>query len=152
MPFGVTQWGYSPDPRQVDYALLGFNFGQLPPWRWSMKTTDALPPYEILNDGLIWQRVAHSNDDAAFAPIVATPGITGASLSLRGTEFPSGGVTMEWYCGFFMTGDPFQTEGFINELYPVALTTRAFTMLNGGPPPVLIPNPLVITPHKWNED
>ena len=152
MAFGVSQWGYSPDPRGPDYALTGFDFGQLPPWRWMMTTTGALAPYEILNTGLVWQRNANDVKSASFVPIVPTPGITDAFLSLRGTALPSGGITMEWFCSFFTTGHPSATEGFINELYPLALKTRSFTMLNTGLPPPLIPNPLVITPRKWNLD
>lgn len=153
MPFGVSQWGYSPDPREPDYAPSGFDFGQLPPWRWMMKTTDALSPYEILNTGLVWEADSHTVSGARFLPIIATPQFEFPDLSFSGSLLPSGGITIEWFCSFFNTGHPSGTFGFLNELYPKAIKTRSFTMLNTGvPPPSLIPNPLVITPRKWNLD
>ena len=150
MPYGVTQWGYSPDPRTVAFALVGFNFGQLPPWRWVMKTTDARFPYQSLNDGVTWERSSNTDDEAAYIPVTPIPNVNGAFMSFRGVEVPSGGVTIEWFCGFFMTGDPFQTEGFLFELFPDALQTRSFQMIGGDIGGRWIPEPLVITPHKWN--
>lgn len=150
MPFGVTQWGYSPDPRPPDYALTGFNFGQLPPWRWTMKTTAALDPYGALNDGVTWERLSNTVSFASFLPLVAIPGVTDPILNFTGTPAPVGGFTVEWFLEFFGSGDPEATRGTLTELWPVAIGTRSFAMVNlfGGDP--FIPNPLVITPHKWN--
>jgi hypothetical protein len=153
MPFAVSQWPYSPDPRTAEYALTGFDFGQIPPWRWFMQTTDALDPYGILNTGLVWERTAHTIASATFAPIVPTPGITDPVLTFFGTLLPSGGVTMEFFCSFFITGADPATAGFINALYPLAIAERSFTMVNQTlPPPSFIPNPLVITPRLWDLD
>ncbi len=150
MPFAVTQWGYSPDPRPPDYALTGFDFGQLPPWRWTMKTTGALDPYGALNTGVTWQRTSNTVSFASFLPVVPIPDVTDPFLNFSGTPAPVGGFTVEWFIGFFTTGADPATEGTLTELWPLAIKTRAFTMtnVNGGDP--FFPNPLVITPHKWN--
>lgn len=150
MPFAVTKWGYSPDPRHPAFAPTGFAFGGLPPWRWTMKTTGALAPYLALNAGVTWERSSDAINTAAYLPLVPIPDVTGPFLSCLGSNPPQATVSMEWFVGFFTTGDAEATEGFINELFPNALQKRSFTMtnVNGGTP--FFPNPLVITPHKWN--
>lgn len=152
MPFEVTQWGYSPDPRKPTYAIEGFDFGQLPPWRWKMTTTGAIFPYEALNAGVVWERSDHGIDFASFAPLVPIPDVTDPLLGWGGTQEPIGGFTINWFCQFFITGADPATSGFFGELYPVAIKARAFTMVNEGGPPPFIPNPLVITPLKWNAE
>lgn len=152
MPFAVTQAGYSPDPRQPDFAIEGFNFGQLPPWRFLMETTDAIFPYESLNDGVVWERSAHGIDFCSYQPLAPIPDVTDPQLGFSGTQEPSGGFTINWFCLFFMTGAGPATTGFLDELYPLAIKTRSFTMENVAGPPPFIPNPLVITPRKWNLD
>jgi len=152
MPFAVTQWGYSPDPRQVDFAIEGFNFGQLPPWRWLMQTSDAIFPYEALNDGVVWERSDHGIDFCSYQPLSPIPDVTDPFMGFSGQQEPSGGFTINWFCAFFITGADPATSGFINELYPLAIATRSFTMVNESGSPPFIPNALVITPRKWNVD
>lgn len=149
MPFGVTQWGYSPDPRTVAFGLIGFDFGQLPPWRWSMLTTDALFPYEALNTGILWEPSSIAANEVFYAPTVPIPNVTDPVLTFRGEPTPSAGSTMRFFCSFFTTGAPTEQSGQILALFPKAIATRAFPM-SGAASPALIPNPLVITPKKWN--
>jgi hypothetical protein len=118
-----------------------------------METTGALPPYGQLNSGVMWERSAHGVDFCSYAPIDLDPAIEDPLLGFSGTQEPSGGATINWFCNFFMTGADPSTSGFLSELYPVAIAERSFDMFNGGlPPPQFIPNPLVITPRKWNAD
>lgn len=151
MPFRVSQWGYSPDPRTPAFGLIGFNFGQLPPWRWAMKTSAALFPFEALNDGVIWQAFSVAADEVFYAAVGGIPDVTDEVLTFRGTLEPSFGNTMRFFCSFFDTGADPEQQGQLLELYPDALKTRSFIM-SGAAMPALIPNPLVITPHKWNAD
>lgn len=150
MAWGVTKWGYSPDPRPPDFASTGFAFGALPPYRWTMLTSGALAPYLALNLGVTWTRASDSINSAVYLPVVPIPDVTDPILNFAGTNAPVGGFTIEWFLEFFGSGDPSATRGTITELYPDAIEERSFAMVNlfGGPP--FFPNPLVITPHKWN--
>ena len=136
----------------MDFALTGFDVGQLPPWRWFMKTTDAEDPYGPLNTGVVWECSAFGVDFASYLPLVPIAGITDANLGFSGTPAPSGGVTVNWFCEFFLTGADPATRGFFGELYPTAIDEREFDMINQTLPGKFIPEPLVITPRKWNLD
>lgn len=153
MAFEVTKWGYSPDERTVGFGLIGFAFGALPPWQWLMSTTDAEPPYEILNSGVLWHPGPGDSihpTDVRYSNVTPMPGVDGRTFRFDGTEVPSGGVSMTFTCSFFAPAHPDHTEGEITELFQNALAERSFNMIGGGTGAGLIPNPLVITPKKWN--
>ncbi len=153
MPFEVTQWGYSPDPRPPDYALLGYDFGQLPPWRWLMKTTDADFPYMALNDGVLWESSSFLPNFGAWLPLVPIPDVLEPLLFNNGTQeivaLPTPN-TITFNCSFFNFFSPFRSSGVIRLVYPDALRVWSFTMSGSGTGGPFFPNPLTITPHKWN--
>jgi len=86
MPFAVSQSGYSPDPRPPSFAIEGFDYGQLPPWRWHMQTSNAIFPYEALNAGIVWQRSAHGIDFCSYQPLNPIPDVTDPVLGWSGTQ------------------------------------------------------------------
>jgi hypothetical protein len=149
MPFAVSQWPYSPDPRPPDFGIAGFDFGAVPPWRWLMESTGALSPYDPLNAGMVWEAAFHTVDSMQFAPLVPLIGVDDQVLEFFGTQEPSGGppgVTMFMQVRFENTG-PLQQSGSRLLLYPPAIQVNGpFNMLNQGVPSVLIPNPIEITP------
>lgn len=152
MSFRVSKWPYSPDPRPPDYAITGFDFGEVPPWRWVAKTTGALPPYEALNDGVTWENDVFDATFALYLPVNPIAGVTDPLLGHFGTQEPVDGHTVEWLLSFFTTGADAATIGELDELYPVAIAERSFTMVNVNAPPPYFPNPLVLTPHLWNAE
>ncbi len=153
MPFGVTQWGYSPDPRPPSFCTQGWNFGQIPPWRWFMKTTGAESPYEALNTGVLWtlnESIGFGLGFAYYKPVVPIPGVDDPDLHVFTTDFAGFGQTVAWFCSFFLPPHPDEAVGTIAEFFPIAIAERSFAMVTGGTGGGLIPNPLVISPRKWN--
>ncbi len=155
MPFAVTQWGYSPDPREPDFGLIGFNFGQIPPWRWVSKTTFADAPFTALNDDFLWEADTFTSSFVLYKPTVPIPGIFFQNLQFSGTALPQGGpptFTTSWLCSFRNFFPPPISEGTLKETYEDAIGVRSFAMSGMGTGGPLFPNPLVFTPQKWNAD
>lgn len=153
MPYAVSQWPYSPDPRPNAFGITGFDFGQVPPWRWLMQTTGALAPYDPLNTGMVWENAFHTVDSLQYEPVVPLIGVDDQVLEFYGQQEPSGGgagTTMFMQIRFELTG-PLQQSGSRLLLYPKALQVNGpFNMLNQGLPSVLMPNPLTITPVRYD--
>lgn len=153
MPYAVSQWPYSPDPRGPDFGLIGFDFGQVPPWKWLMESTGALSPYDPLNDGMVWEPAFFAPDSMQFAPVVPLIGVDDQVLEFFGSQDPVGappGTTMFMQVRFELTG-PLQQSGSRILLYPTAIAVQGpFNMMNQGLPSVLIPNPITITPLVWD--
>lgn len=155
MPFAVSQWPHSPDPRLLDFAITGYDFGQVPPWRWLMTTSGAIFPYESLNDGIIWQAASHSINNCEYNVIDLSPDLSDDRLAFFGSRFPIGGApgsTIRIFCTFFQTAADPATNGSLFLTYPKAIGTRSFVMSNdvGGEP--FLPNPVLLTPRKWNAE
>lgn len=153
MPFGVTQWGYSPDPRPPDFCPIGFNFGQIPPFQWVSKTTGADAPFTALNSDFLWKSVLSSANSCQWRPVVLLPGLFHQDIRVDGTELPAGGpptFTSDWHVEFGPFFGPRISEGFLRETYLDAIGVRSFTMSGSGTGGPLFPNPLVFTPAKWN--
>ena len=153
MPFAVSQWPNSPDPRTSSFGITGFDFGQVPPWAWVMRTTNALPPFDPLNDGMLWKPAFYGVDFMQFAPEEPLVGVSDQVLEFFGTADPSGappGTTMFMQIRFYNTG-PLQESGSRSLLYPLAIQVNGpFNMRHQGQPSLLMPDPLTITPAKWN--
>ena len=153
MAYGVSQWPYSPDPRLPSFDLIGFNFGQVPPWAWRLSTTNAtglaapfngegviVKPFTILP-----QQVSFSNVDGLPDDVSVTTNHSGFPIPVPpgpGTQFHSviiwQGVLPEFSASFGM-------------LWPVAIQARAYpTMQKVGSGTGTMPDPLVATPVKWN--
>ena len=153
MSFAVSQWPYSPDPRLPDFAIIGFDFGQVPPWRWLMTTTGALAPFEILNTGNVWEPFSFGVDRVRYEPVIPMPGVGNANISFFGTQDPTGGgagITQTMAIEFGFTF-PNHELGFIQLLYPKAIQANGpFNMMNESSPSTNIPNPVTITPVRFD--
>jgi len=153
MAYGVSQWPYSPDPRGPDFAIKGWDFGQVPPYRWTVKTTDALYPYDIFNQGVRIEPWYDSPSLSLYRPVDTLPlGIT-CEMSIFGSQIPIGGgagTTIQIFLVIGAAGvDP--VNGVIRMLWPTAIKKHGpIDMTSMGLPSEEFPNPATITPRKWN--
>lgn len=153
MPFGVSQWPYSPDPRPVDFDQPGWNHSQVAPWAWTVKTDGATGAYVPFNVGVIVKPTFVVPGLTQFSNPISLPGGISVLVQTLGTAEPTGpppGVTKRIQVEVF--DDDMQTwNGTLELLYPVAIAAQSpFDMVNTSPPSGTIPNPIQLIPAKWN--
>lgn len=153
MPFAVSQWPYSPDPRGASFDLPGWAFGQVPPWAWVLSTTDATGCYTNYNDGVILKPTSQVPGVTVFENVDVQPDGGGARLTLTGTQEPTGpppGITKTMFLEVLAFGFQAWTST-LTLLYPTAIQEHGpFVMVNTGTPCGTLPNPMKITPAIWN--
>lgn len=153
MPYAVSKWGYSPDPRAPDFGPVGYEFGAFPPYRWVSKTTDAEGIYAFLNEDYLWSANAQLPNRVRYVPVTPEPGIFPQELNIFGTNEPAGGPpTFTIRCKFelFRSFEPEYAVGEEFETYPYAIQEKSIDVVAPGTGAGGIPNPLVFTPAKWN--
>jgi len=152
MPFAVSQWPYSPDPRGPGFSVIGWHFGQVVSWKWLVTSSAATGRYSFLNDGLI---VASTFDDGATTTWGGSPPFpptTVVSLVKVGLPAP-GGVpprTITFRLQIFTGPPPLIVEALELFTFPVAIQQFGpwVVRLLGVPVPE-IPNGVTITPTNW---
>lgn len=153
MPFGVTQWPKEPDPREPDFDLYGWDVGQLGPWSWILSTTNAPGMWAIFNAGVLMQPTIISPIDTRFDNADTLPDDITAILSLKGQQLPVGpapGITKSF--GIILLESLVDRwSGGQEFLYPTAIAVRSgFVMSADSPSSGTLPDPMTITPAKWN--
>lgn len=155
MPFEVSQWPYKPDPRKPDFNLVGWNFGQVPPWKWVISTTAATGIYSAFNAGVIYQATPPLlPQDQLFTPIVGLGNDLIGTLSIKGTIEPQGSPshTISIGIGFDVLGLPVYGGGVLLT-YPTAIQVHSgFAMAVDFPSDGTIPNDMKITPAIWSAE
>lgn len=155
MPFAVSQWPNGPDPRQADYNILGWNFGQVPPWQWIVSTTDATGLLAVFNDGVLCVNVFNSPSIGIFVVVDALPGGLALIFSITGTQEPAGGpptFTIHANLQFFKDTGLLYTAD-LKPTYPVAIQVQSgFVMVEFSTAFGTFPNPVIITPAVWDAE
>ncbi len=153
MPFAVSQWPYSPDPRTSDFNIFGWDFGQVPSWQWTVSTTGALWPYLALNDGVAVVATSFGRAFCFYNLVDTLPDNVVLVLTQVGTEALAGSSpprTMSMDILTFGSTTPTST-GAIARTFPTAIQEHGpFTMVSSPIPATWFPNPLTIEPRKWN--
>ena len=153
MPFAVTQWALNPDPRPVDYITFGWDFGQMSPWKWVVSTTDATGELAVFNDGILCHNDLNSPSFGSFVPDVVIPHDIAIVFTITGTQLPAGGpptFTIEIQLDVFHL-TAFLYQGRLRATYPTAIQIQSpIVMVELDPVFGTIPNPMQITPVKWN--
>lgn len=153
MPFAVSQWPYSPDPRQSWFNKTGWNHSQVPPWKWILSTTGATGDVAIFNGGVLVEATSMDSDLTVFENIATLPFLLTVELNSAGTQEPVGGPPG------FTKSQRIQIRqdlvliygGTLDQLYPVAIAVQSpFDMTELGPNNGSIDNPMIATPAKWN--
>ncbi len=153
MPFAVTQWGYSPDPRGPAFAQDGWDFGQVPPWLWVMSSTNATGIYSFLNDGIVIDLFLDTPGSTLWRIFNPTIDVTRINLAKLGFEVPvSGGtVSIAWSFDITSVSPPRVVTGEQQYLFPKAIRKFGpWDAVDVMGPVLEIPDGITITPAKWN--
>jgi hypothetical protein len=155
MPYAVSQWPYWPDPRQADWNFLGWDFGQVPPWKWRIDTSGATGIYAQFNDGVLMEPTGFLPEDTRWDNQHVLIGAITVILSIKGADPPVGippGITKS--IGILMHIGPVRVYGGgLELLWPTAIAVQSpIPMVPVAPSAGTIPNPMSLTPVKWNVD
>ncbi len=147
MPLTVTAWPYSPDPRLPSFSLRGYAFGQVPPWKFLATTTGATDPWTDLNDPGV---LLTQKSDVGDITVYDEP--TGRYLIEKtGFEFVQSGPDHTVKFVLIAQDQPNgDYEGTDFQVFPDAIRIWTVGMSPIGQPSGLIPNPVIITPRKWD--
>lgn len=153
MPFAVSQWPYSPDPRGPGYSVIGWNFGQVVSWKWLCESTDATGRYAFLNDGLIVESTFDDGATTTWGGSPAFPPSTVVSVVKIGLPAPGGAPTRTITFTFQIFTDPPPVIVQAVEIFTWPIAIQKFgpwTVRRLGVPVPEIPNGVTITPANWN--
>lgn len=155
MPFGVSQWPYSPDPRQPDFDLIGWNFGQVPPWKWTVKTQDATGLAEIFNGGVLVEPAQVLPGQVVFIAVDALPDDVTIEVKHSGFLEPVGPPpvgTMFITIVIRQDGSP-EFTGVLTQTYPEAIVVQTpIIMAKVGIGVGTMPEPCETIPEIWDAE
>lgn len=147
MPLTVTAWPYTPDPRGTHFSIEGYAFGMVPPWKFLVSTTEALPPYDDLNSGVLFRTVESIPGRTEY---LAEDDVY--KISKTGTIEPDEvfGITVQWDLLFDRPGQ-FRYGGVFRELFPPGIQIVGPIQMSSQPVGgTHIPNHVEMLPRKWN--
>lgn len=153
MAFGVTKWPLPCDPRGACFCLLGYAAGAVPPWKFFLKTTGALPPFQQMNTGLI---VTFELEDPTECFYIGTIGPPALFVDLRTEHLsdppydPAPAATLRWKLELIATvsGDRQIGQEEARLPAPIGQPPAISTLPVAGPN--LLPNPVSIEPRAWD--
>lgn len=153
MPFGVSQWPYSPDPRLPSFGIYGLNFGQVPAWAWTLSTTNATGLAAVFNGGVIVKPTTILPGQTVFANVDVLADLVRCTVKFSGFLEPFGPGFDET---FFVTPIIFQDDdpefsGVESWLYPDGIRVfDSIDMIKVGIGVGTMPDPMKITPEIWD--
>jgi len=153
MPFAVRQWPVAPDPRGPLFAFEGWDFGQVPPWKWVVSSFDATNLWAFLNDGFVLPSTFDDGVTSTWFANVPDPGPTGVVLTKFGQPAPTGSPprTIQLTLSVLRPGPVLIGQGILLHVFPKAIQVFGpVEMLLAGLPIDDVPNPVTITPAKWD--
>lgn len=154
MAYGVTQWPKEPDPREPDFGIDGYSPGQLPPYQWWLETTGATGQYAWLNDGIKCTNHSWSANFLSYRPLPGQPFAVQVFVRISGWQVSQIGpppYSIEYE--ILISRPPLlRFRGILRLDFPDAIEQRTgIVMVVVNPDTGTIPNPMTITPMKWNE-
>jgi hypothetical protein len=153
MAYAVSQWPYSPDPRQPDFDLIGYAFGQVPPWGWRLSTTNATGIAEPFNGaGVICKPFTVLPQQVSFSNVDSLP--DDVSVTMNHSGFPEPvppGPNTQFHSFIVWQGVLPQFSASFGLLWPTAILARSFPVATKvGIATGTMPDPLLATPVKWD--
>lgn len=132
---------------------MGFDYGQLPPWRWTITTTNALDPFTPFNSGVRVEADTVAIDDTTWTNVDTLPDGVTCFVRIRGwQELQSGPPPFSILLEIELADNTGPADdGFASFAFPTAIAVHTVPLLglpSGGDPRV--PDPFKITPRKWD--
>jgi len=155
MPFAVSQWPNSPDPRPPDFAIDGWNFGQVPPFSWKMSTTGATGIYAFFNAGITLRNVFSSPSISFYDPVIPPPNFVVTTLVISGFQTPQAGPPLHTIAfGFdILVETALNFRGDLLLLFPTAIAIQGpIPLVEIQPSDGTIPNPMELQPLIWDAE
>jgi len=155
MPFAVSQWPYSPDPRTPAFNILGWDFGQVPPFSWIMSTTGATGFFSVFNDGVTLRNSFVLPNVGTYDPVDPLGNDLTLIMNIIGSNTPT---PVPPIFTIDIQIDVFQItatvlSGRLLLLFPLAIAVQPpMTMIVAAPPGNDFPNPAILTPAKWDTE
>ena len=153
MPFAVTQWPKNPDPRLPTYISEGWDFGQLSSWKWILATTDATGTLAIFNSGVRCHNVFNSPTSGIFVVDATLPDDLALIFNITADQVPQVGPptwTVKIDLQIFWLTTLLYSRIFL-QLYPTAIAVQGpIAMVEFDTSRGTIPDPMTLTPAKWN--
>lgn len=153
MPFAVSKWPASADPRSAMFNFQGWEGGSTPPYHWLLKTTEALPPFDPLNDGLL---IPWSSGDVGIVSwsLLSGPGqpIT-VLLSSDGYLIELSPIAPDTHAFtiFISAGAPGTATGHLHQVRPTPIKVQGPLIMAGDAAfDANVPNDLTLVPAKWD--
>lgn len=153
MPFGVSKWPLPCDPRNPCFCLIGYAAGAVPPYKFFVQTTGALPPFERMNDGLLLTFEFDAGNECVYVGTIGLPALVvdifAKALSVPPYD-PAPASTLRWTLTITATATATTQIGTAEARLPdpVGQPPSILTLPAAGPN--LIPNPVVILPRPWD--
>ncbi len=153
MPFEVTNWPYSPDPRSALFGGVGWDFGAVPPWSWIISTTNATAPWTALNSGILVMSTFDDFVQTDWGGSDVPPSV--AATVTRKSDQPPINPPNSLELSVRLLSDPpgREASGVQEFIYPFAVAVfGGFAMIDvaTGLPDPNLPDPIQITPAIWN--
>lgn len=145
-PLTVRAWPDSADPRDSHFSITGYAFGMVPANKYRLTTTDALPPFDDLNDGVLITAIGVGPDNVTYEDAPSEN-----VLHKLGFPEPIGGpptFTIEYTLNAVRPGE-FLYVGFIRQTYPDGIAVFEVQLITADPGPNKVPNPVVCTPRNY---
>ena len=153
MPFAVSKWPYSPDPRQPDYITEGWEFGEVSPWKWILATSNATGDLAVFNDGIRCHNITATPTFGGFQPDDPLAGELNIVFTIIGRNIPFGGappysIEIEIWLFWFST---LLYRGNVQELFPTAIQVQGpINMVEFDTTFGTVTEPMTVEPAKWN--
>jgi len=149
MPLTVTGWPDHPDSRSSHFALTGFAFGQVPPWKFLVKTTGASPAFDFLNQGALVTSQGNTSPDATYDFDVPFSFFLKEGFDTEQGDPPA---TVIYTLHIEVPGFAIH-EGKLRLVFPDAIQTLIFPDVDPiTPGSDQIPNPVVCSPRAFDAE
>ena len=153
MPFRVTQWPYSPDPRPPSFNVIGWDFGQVPPYKWHVSAVGANGPWVDLVEGWTVDPTVVTASPGDYQGDGPASGGLDAQLIIEGFQGEDIIIVGHSIAMILIVNSPGQPQGFgsVQLTFPTAIQKHSFDSFEiGGSPSDFLPNPPTITPLLWS--
>lgn len=151
MPFSVSKWPHSDDPRTTAFCPRGYAPQGFPPYLWRLSTIGADAPFNVFNSGYVVPFVASTLDNYLAANVPSGSDLMSVSMFILGYESIQVGpphhtiwIEVIWSA---IGVDIQRTELKLLWPSPVAERTLPAPLPDTGPP--FFHGPVVMTPVPW---
>jgi len=153
VPFAVSNWPYSPDPRSSAFSAYGYAFGSVAPWQWIVSSHGASGAWEFLNAGVLTRSIFDDFATTVWSKVPESPVVAFVELRKEATQEIVGSPPRTVHYQVNIEPSPFDPFGTADLFLEWPVANRAWTGLelqNGGIPIPEVPNGIDLTPALWS--